>query len=588
MLRAMRCVLSADGKHLAFFDGFGLTRLSAPGKVKTERKISGGLDPSLSTNPARTELLAWRQDWSTMHHLALPTLKPLTKFDRFRLAAAVLAPAGGFAVVGSRYEVERGYVPSLERWSDPANKLGAIDLDDAPRREPVTLEGASGPASARLASSPAGVWAVLQGDESTLVVGDLAGPLGTVRWRVPVALPRGAFTTLHPFDDGRVALAAFMPSRRESVIVRFAADGRVEGTHTLATLSPAVPLSLDWAAHQLSETTLARTPLDGGLCRTTGIARDDHGVGRLFGEGGSAWFLPWHAESILDLNRAESVSRRLSDDDASLRRFFRETVARLNALANPGGMLIELCRLDVNPARRNYTFIWDATPGDGSLLGALAGGMVQALTDDDALRNVDGWRWSVGGGFGVACDPARNDVAEVDRAFGALESAGVPLLETLSCVGDAYAFRDGGEIARWPFAPGAARHFLAGLVWSITHRGADGLRAGARALSDELTGARVAAALRALPQERGSRVGNHAFDTVCTVAIDALRAEAAPVIAAATHVPNAWQYGAGSTLEPALQWLASEVSDRGALLEALRRDADPSSHVASCVTRALG
>lgn len=586
----MRSIHSADHKHLAFSDGFGLTRLSLPGKVKTERKISAGLDAVLSANPARTEILAWRQNWDSMHHLAFPALKPLTKFDRFRLSQSVLTPDGTFADLGVVNDGVR-HALALQRWRDPATLQGSLDLlrGDAPTRARVTLDGETeGRRWAALVSSPAGVWATLRGEEPTLFIGDFSGDAGRVRWRAPVGLAREHFVTLHPFDDGRVVLCAFAPSRRESTLVRFAADGRVEGTNTLASLGPAVPVSPELAIHQIRPETVARTPLDGGVSLTTGVARGDHGVGRVMGEGSSMFFLPWHAESILDLRTADSVSRKLAAEDLPVRRFFREQVARINALAMPAGMLVELRSLDVNPARRDYGFSWDATPGDGSLLGALAAGSLSALTDDPALRSLNGWHWSVGGGLSVAFDAERWDEDEVDAAFGAMESAGVPLKEALQSVCDAYGFQYGKAAPyRLPFKGAGARRFLAGMVWSLTNPGAAGLRLGARALAETLTAEQVAAVVRALPSERGDRVGYHALDLLCCVAADALRHDAAAVIVATAHVSAAWRNGLGSLLESAVRWLASDAPDRSAFVSALTRDGGSSEGVSFYVQRAL-
>ena len=103
-----------------------------------------------------------------------------------------------------------------------------------------------------------------------------------------------------------------------------------------------------------------------------------------------------------------------------------------------------------------------------------------------------------------------------------------------------------------------------------------------------MTAATVADALRSLPPERGQRVEFQTLDAICTIAVDALRGEVAPVIAAASHTSQAWQSSVGSTFEPALRWLASQVTDRDALVLALRHDADESSQIVNCVTRSLG
>lgn len=584
----MRSVHSSDLKHLAFLDGFGLTRISLPNKVKTERKVAAGLDATLSLNAARTEMLAWRENWNSMHHLAFPAMKALSKIDRFRLAGTALAPDGGFVDVTTVHGPDA--VAELRRFSDPHTPPGSTKLPrrDAPVRPGVTLDSAK-PAwrPLRLVTAPSGVWAALLGSEATLLVGDFSVAEGRLRWSTTVRVPREALVTLHPFDDGRVVVAAFSPSRRESTLVRFDATGNTLGVHTLPSLCPAVPVSSDEVLHQLSPETVARTPLDGGIARTTVIA--DHGVGRVFGHGDAGYFLPWHAESVLDLRTADAISRKLADDDAPVRRWFREHLARANALGNPGGILFELKSFDPNPARRDFGFSFDATTGDGSLVGVLAAGMLTAITDDDALRNLHGWHWSVGGGVSPEFPSGRWDDAEVDAAFGALESAGVPLLECLKCLGDAYSFSSTSPAPqRVPFTMEGARSFLAGLTWALTHRGAEGVRAASRAHASALTVGDVAGALQHLPNERGPRVDYHVLDLLTVLAAHVFRHELPGVLAALRRVPNAWRNGVGSRLEHAVRWVKSEAAEPDVFVTRLALTSTAPGGVDFYVRRALG
>jgi hypothetical protein len=506
----MRSVHSSDLKHLAFLDGFGLTRLSLTNKVKTERKVSAGLDATLSLNAARTEMLAWRENWNSMHHLAFPAMKALTKIDRFRLAGASLAPDGGFVDITTVHGPDA--VGELRRFSDPHTPPTSTKLPrrDAPVRPGVTLDHAK-PARRplRLVTAPTGVWAALLGSEASLLVGDFSVPEGRLRWSTTVRVPREALVTLHPFDDGRVVVAAFSPSRRESTLVRFDATGNTLGVHTLPSLCPAVPVSHDEALHQLSPETIARTPLDGGLARTTDIARDDQGVGRVF--------------------------------------------------------------------------------GDGSLLGVLAAGKLTALTDDDALRNLHGWHWSVGGGVSPTFDADRWDDAGVDTAFGALESAGVPLLECLKCLGDAYSFSHVHPAPqRVPFTVDGARRFLAGVTWALTHRGAEGVRAASRDLAPGLTVGDVAEALKALPNERGPRVDYHVLDLLTVITAQVFRHDLTKVVAALCRVPVAWRQGVGSRLEHAVKWLKSAAAEPDVFATMITLESGARGEIDFYVRRALG
>lgn len=588
-LAPMRSAHSLDGKHFAFSDGFGLTRVSLPAKVKTERKISSGHDALMSADPTRTQLVAWRQGWDSMHHLSFPELKTLTKIDRFQLSQTVLSGDGGFVEVRAHFGGEVG--TTARRWSAPATPEAPVDiaLIDAPTREGLRMDGAvDGFAWAPLQSASSGVWAVLRGSPRMLYVGDFSERPVRVRWRAPVAFAAGDFVTLHPFDDGRVALCAFSPRRREATVARFSASGRVEAVRALPAVAPPALLSPDAALHQPDDARVLRSSLDDGSAASFTLPESMRGPGRPFGEGAAMRFLPWDAESILDLETGVALSRKLSDVDAPVRRFMRERVREVNALAYPGGLMIELKNLDVNPARKDYGFGWDSSLGDGSLHGYLAAGSLAALTDDDVLRNLDGWRWSVGSGVSLAHPTRPWDLDEVDQALGALEARGVPLLEALQCLADAYDFWGSAPTPRRvAFTTEGARRFLSGMVFAMTARRAEGLRAAAREGHGALTAARVVDALRALPEHRGPRVGYHILDLLTAVAVNALGADALGVVAGLGVASPSWHSGLGSLLHGALRWLLAQSPDRDAAASRLRVEGRGVSSLALYLDRAL-
>ncbi|MEZ4391716.1 MAG: hypothetical protein R3A48_11515 [Polyangiales bacterium] len=574
----MRSVHSLDGKHFAFSDGFGLTRVSLPAKVKTERKITSGHDALLSADPTRTQLLAWRQNWDSMHHLSFPELKSLTKIDRFQLSQSVLAD-GGFVEIRSHYGSEAA--TTARRWSAPATSEAPVDIAllDAPTCEGLRVDGAvDGPAWAPLQSASSGVWAVLRGSPRTLYVGDFSERPVRLRWRAPVAFAAGDLVTLHPFDDGRVALCAFSPRRREATVARFSVSGRVEVMRTLPAVAPPALLSPDAALHQPDDARVLRTSLDDGSAVSFALPEAMQGPGRPFGEGAAMKFLPWDAEAVLDLGSGAALSRKLSDVDAPVRRFMRERVREINAFGYPGGLAIELKNLDVNPARKDYGFSWDSSLGDGSLHGYLAGGALSALTDDDVLRDLDGWRWSVGSRVSLSPPAKPWDLDEVDEALGVLEARGLPLLEALQCLPDAYDFWGNGPAPRRAaFTAEGARRFLSAMVFAMTARSAQGLRAAAREGHASVSAERVVEALRGLPQHRGPRVGYHVLDLLSAVAVNALGADALGVIAGLGAAPESWRNGLGTLLEGSLRWLLSSSPDRDAAVSRLRA----ATHVAS-------
>jgi len=585
----MRSVHSLDGRHFAFADGFGLTRVSAPAKVKTERKITAGLDALLSADPTRTQLFAWRQNWDSMHHLSFPELKSLTKIDRFQLSQSVLAD-GGFVEIRSHFGSEPG--TTARRWSAPATPEAPCDiaLVDAPLCEGLRLDGAvdGGGWWAPLQSASSGVWAVLRGAPATLYVGDFSERPVRVRWRAPVAVAAGDFVTLHPFDDGRVVLCAFSPRRREATVARFSASGRVEVMRTLPALAPPALLSPEAALHQPDEEAVLRTELDDGRAVRFALSEATRGAGRPLGDGAAMRFLPWDAESIVDLETGVALSRKLSEVDAPVRRFLRERVRLANAFGYAGGLMIELHTLDVNPAQKSYGFGWDSSQGDGSLHSYLAGGSLEALIDDDALRDLDGWRWSSGSGVSLRQPVEPWDADEVEHAFAALEAAGIPLLEALQCISGAYDFWGNGPTPRRAaFTTEGARRFLSGMRFAITARRAEGLRAAAREGHASITAAQVVDALRALPAQRGPRMSYHTLDLITAVAVNALGADAIGVLAGLGAAPASWHNGLGSMLQGALRWLLSSSPDRDAAAARLRAETENVRSLGNYLDRAL-
>lgn len=584
----MRSAHSLDGRHFAIQDGFGLTRVTAPSKAKTERKISAGLDPLLSMDPTRTQLLAWRQRWDSMHHLSLPELKPLTKIDRFQLSQSVLGPEG-FVEIRSHYGSEPA--TTARRWTDPTTGAEAVDIAslEAPTREGIRSEHAAAQAIwSPLRSASSGVWAVAWGAPATLYVGDLSARPVRLRWRAPVEVAADECVTLHPFDDGRVVLCAFSPRRLEARLARFGVDGRTERVVTLPSLAPPAVLTPSSVLHQTGPSTLYCSEMDREDPLRFELAEAHRGVARPFGEGSAMYVLPWHAESIIELRSSAEISRRLSEPDAHVRRFMREQVARANALGNPGGMLFELMALDVNPARSEFGFGWDSTRGDGSLSGFLASGWLSALTDDEALQNLQGWRWNVGGGLSPSRPASPWGSREVDAAFAALESAGVSLIEALHCLPDAYDFWGDGELPRHAaFTPDGAQSFLAGMCFAMRTRRAEGLRAAAGEGREALSAARVVEALRGLPALRPNRVGYRVLDLLCAVSVNALGVEAAAVIEGLQLVRPPWRSGVGSLLEGSVRWLVSASPEPGATAARLRAGTASIEGVSIYVQRAL-
>jgi hypothetical protein len=182
----MRSVHSRDLKHFAFVDAFGLTRISLPHKVKTERRHAAGFDAALSLNAARTELLTVTSRARATQHLAFPALTRLATGAR----GTALVPDGGFVDITPPFGKRPFGSLSCVREPDGAPTTLELDLARAAVREGVFMDGAK-PAwrPTQLVTAPSGVWAALFDEVQTLLVGDLSTPEGRLRWSAPVRLP---------------------------------------------------------------------------------------------------------------------------------------------------------------------------------------------------------------------------------------------------------------------------------------------------------------------------------------------------------------------------------------------------------------
>ncbi|MEZ4394912.1 MAG: endonuclease V [Polyangiales bacterium] len=461
----MRSVHSRDLKHHAFVDGFGLTRVSLPDKVKTERRVCAGLDATLSVDAGGRALLACHEGEHEMHHLGLPALRARTRLDRGRVLGASLTPEGGFVdVMTDGRATPRA---TLRRWSDPFVTPAFLPLDpaSAPTRPGVTLDDA-GPSHrpARLVTSPRGTWATLLGASPTLLVGDLEAPVGRLRWSAPVRVPPGALLTLHPFDEGRVVVAAFLPAAQRVMILRFDAEGEAAPVVELSTRGPAAPLTPEVVLHQRDDGTVVRRALSDGVEERTRLPDSACGPGRVFGQGSSAFFLPWHAETVIDLRRGLELDRGLGEHDAPARRALRRVISQANALAQATGSYFELERAQADRRRRVVVVGLQSSPGDESLLGVMLSSWVEQAAPREVSRADPGWRAAPVGGLVRRYPHERWDEVEVAAALARLAREGLALEGCLAGLAEAYRFDGDGAPTRCAFTEDGARHLLGALV----------------------------------------------------------------------------------------------------------------------------
>jgi hypothetical protein len=411
-------IFSSDGSALLYADVFGVTRLALGKavKVKHTAKVSAHAG-DLSMNAAGTLALVRGRVHTAAHGnpgvatLGLPALGLRDKVNGGLSARALTTTAAGdrsVSFAGSEallVQVLEGETLRDER-TVPLPAKAAVTL-----AEHVVGPQCGGSPEPVLLVEPDGRF-VLRGYK-----GVYAGRLGAddagdaVWWAMPLAAHRSAEVTLALVDT---TTWVFVRDARADVVraLRVERDGALRVIERPSLAAPAVDGDVLLTQPE-SGAVVAWSLADGSERRYDVSAFNAHPAqepdekafpvgrppaptrlpGALAARGASRWFVPWHRETLVDLERGVAYARGLDAGPGPLRRLLLEAYARLNESLRGLHVEVALSAFEKHPKEPRVSLAGWTPP----LSPDLAGQVAQALTHD--LHNryeiaTHGYRWS--------------------------------------------------------------------------------------------------------------------------------------------------------------------------------------------------
>lgn len=453
---------SKDEKHLLFTDCFGTTRLSAPKKVKTDRKVMGsdvGGLASISNDGAMAG--SYDDIWNKSVLWTFPALKSAKRFDRFAEKGLVVHPEGTHYIVPEHgklrlepAQADAVLLPMrLDGVVDPrakAAKSASASLEGGQVLAPLELGGKELPTIegvVRLSHDGT----LLHWDGGTLARGQLRGTKVQMSWRWPLRVAAKGMRIELSADAERCVLAVHQ-GRRWAVVERLEAGGK-EQRFEIESISPPA-LAGPYVAWQKSADTVVRRDLRSGEDQEFSVEVYDKkkrptdelntGPGTLFaGPGGRLLFLCAHRESLVDLVKGNEISRKLPAKELELRKSLLSQARPYIEAARLAGVTIELGRVEFDK-KYNSVSITHHISGPGNLIGALLSSHSQSHWNNPSFP--DGWRMSSYGSHGSINlnDMAAPSAAELVEGYALLASAGVPFASTMQTWSQAFEDRSWG------------------------------------------------------------------------------------------------------------------------------------------------
>ena len=445
---------SHDEKHLLFIDCFGLTRLSAPKKVKTDRKITGSDGGGIATVSRDGSLAGSYEDlWDKSVVWTFPELKSALRLDRFRAGGLVVHPEGSHYIYanGATLQLEPvdGKTVLLplrldappEDEDDDQPKSASFDLSSGGEKRPALVFGEGEgkpniPAPLRIAHDGT----LVRWDGRQLICATLRGTSLSVEWRRQLQTPANARVDLYA-DRERCLVCLHQGERYTLVILRGDKEERIE-FESLATPAFAGP----YLAYQPNLTQVRHRNLDSGeeqeyslevYAKKRKVDLPNTGVATLFcGAQGRLVALAGHRESLLDLVAGVELPRKLPAKQLELRQALLGHARGYANAARLAGARVELGRVEID-TKNNRVSITNAMRGPEALFGALIASHAYAIWNNPSLP--DGWRMSSYGAHGsISAKGGAVGVAELVEGYTKLAKVAVSFASTLSFWADVF------------------------------------------------------------------------------------------------------------------------------------------------------
>ncbi len=403
------------GAHLAFQDGFGLTRVTFPKAVKTDKDLAG-----LSLTVGDAHALA---QVPRTNRRALRTLPALAraKWNLSDYADYVLMPDGERGVEiahggGKMFRVS-GEALGAFQWPDDLPSVGTFDLGrDRPAR--ATAPG-------RSVAGPGDVLVVFNPHLRVVRVGRVTGAdTFEAAWRAEVNVPVGDVLLFR--GAAETFFGAWDPGTREARLYRVDDERRVEPGRLRSVTAPTFS-GTRWC-WQESDGVVCSAPW-GALDRPTrhALPAVAHGPATLMASGDLLYAVPLDGERVVDVVSGAVIDRKLGAADLAVRTQAVDAVRAFGPWLGAEGGALRFGHVE-----REKTGIVTWSPafdiGHGTLTAYLAVGEILGRQP-----HVSGDRGGLSvGSYQVSQGVTRVTLDDVRRGFAALDACGGQLLRA-SC-----------------------------------------------------------------------------------------------------------------------------------------------------------
>lgn len=402
---------SKDAKHLVIQDGFGLSRLSFPKSIKTDKALAGQDLVAAGNHLLVTAAKSNRRALRTIDALLNLPFAP-SSYEPY-----VLLPDGEHVIQhGSSlgvYKTDGKQVATLQ-WPEAEMKhIGPIDL--GPPRPSKNLWVSSA------AISDDGTFAQLscRGSASaSLFVGHMKSPKKLEpKYRAETKIPAGQIIVAPGAEECFVGV--FQRGQRKATFVCINAKHEVFRWQIDCISAPSIADGvLYW---QRDEATVCRADWrEYDKPERFTLPQECRGEGTVMGKGERLLFLPSDAERIVDVANNKVIDRKLPAKEKAIRERAIETSRRYDAWLGEesGAMRFGYLDLQKDGRRAYWSPVFDL--GAGSLSSFLAFGDLVHSRDDSAREGLFISSYSNPTGIApVSLEDVRRAFAAVER-YGAL------------------------------------------------------------------------------------------------------------------------------------------------------------------------
>lgn len=360
-------VFTKEDETLVFMDMFGLTRLTFPKKIKTDRNQQGSLlFSSMSMDESNSILYTYRPFEEMAALWGLPALKVAQKFKRYKHTKGTLSPDG------RRIIYVDGFTLKIDLYSG-SDECVEVDLTPA-----------SGvPRYRYLQAVPAPIVFGEEGrfvffKDGVLIEGVLDGDCVDVK--KTMVLPVG--------ERGYIQL--FLGEDTVYVVVNDAGTSVVYNSesgavHEYNSLTPAQVVN-GHVVYQPDESHVIREHLVSQGREVFELAEEDRGIAHIFVGSTKLVILPWHRGEVVDLVSGERVSRKFKGEMLEASKKFTWEAQKLVRSAHVAGGWIDWCDFNLNKnfPLYGYHFILQ---NPGSIHGEMFSGVVRSFWHGKTMGN---------------------------------------------------------------------------------------------------------------------------------------------------------------------------------------------------------